>query len=358
MQAATEVRMLTRNADIIPNQNGTIRRGVTMSRGRNIARALWTLSVFAFAALPTRAFAQQDYPNRTIKMIVPFAAGGVVDLIGRLWADRMKLLLGTVVIENQGGASGSIGATEVARAAPDGYTLLLGNTSTQVLNPAIMAQPPYDPAKDFAAVGIVGNSAIAIGVNPSVPVHGLPELIAHIKANPSKMTYGSAGAGTFTNLAGEMFKQRAGVADLTHIPYRGGGPVIADVVSGHIPMMMINITSHVIELHKTGKIRLVAVFTPKRLTVLPDVQAAAETFPDLIAALFIGIFAPAATPKPVIDRIAQANHKAIAGEDFARKLNASGFEPILDTPEEAQRYVQAEQARIVPLAKALGFKLQ
>jgi tripartite-type tricarboxylate transporter receptor subunit TctC len=311
----------------------------------------------AVAAAFAPARAQSDYPSRPIKIIVPFAAGGVVDAIGRLWADKMKPLLETIVVENQGGASGSIGAAEVARATPDGYTLLLGNTSTQILNPAIMPRPLYDPAKDFTTVSILANSAIAIGVNPSIPAKDLSELVAHIKANPGRMTYGSAGAGTFTNLAGEMFKQRAGTPDLTHVPYRGGGPVLADVVSGHIPMMMINITSHVIELHNTGKIRLVAVLTPKRLSVLPDVGAAAETYPDLIAALFIGLFAPVATPKPIVERIAHANRHAIASEDLKSKFAASGFEPILDTPEEAHRFVQSEHARIIPLVQKLGFKL-
>ena len=168
-----------------------------MRRGGIVLCALSALA--ATALLPARAPAQSDYPNRTIKLIVPFAAGGVVDVIGRLWADKMKPLLGTVVVENQGGASGSIGATEVARAAPDGYTLLLGNTSTQVLNPAIMARPPYDPAKDFTAVGIVANSAIAIGVHPSLPAKDLAKLIAYIKANPGKTTYGTAGAGTIVH---------------------------------------------------------------------------------------------------------------------------------------------------------------
>jgi tripartite-type tricarboxylate transporter receptor subunit TctC len=320
---------------------------------------LGALAALAATALsPAGARAQSDYPNRTIKLIVPFAAGGVVDVIGRLWADKMKPLLGTVVVENQGGASGSIGAAEVARAAPDGYTLLLGNTSTQVLNPAIMARPPYDPAKDFVAVTIVANSAIALGVHPSVPANNLTELIAYIKANPGKTTYGTAGAGTFTHLAGEMFKQMAGTPDLIHVPYRGGGPVIADVVSGHVPMMAINITNQVIALHKTGKIRLVAVFTPKRLTVLPEVPAAAETLPGLIAALFIGVFAPAATTQAVIDRIAQAHRTAITGEDFKSKLMESGFEPIVDTPDEALRFIAAERARIIPLAQSLGFKLK
>jgi tripartite-type tricarboxylate transporter receptor subunit TctC len=318
---------------------------------------LCALSVLAVAALlHSEVTAQSDFPNRTIKLIVPFAAGGVVDAIGRLWADKMKPLLGTVVVENHGGAAGSIGATEVAHATPDGYTLLLGNTSTQVLNPAIMAQPPYDPAKDFVAISIIANSAISIGVHPSIPAKNLKELIAFIKAKPKKVVYGTAGAGTFTHLAGEMFKQMAGTPDVTHIPYRGGGPVIADVVSGHIPMMAVNITSQVIELHKTGKIRLVAVFTPKRLAVLPEVPAAVETLPGLTAALFVGVFAPAATPKAIVNRIAQAQQKAIVDTDFKSKLAQSGFEPIVDSPGEALRFVTAERERIIPLAKSLGFK--
>ena len=319
---------------------------------------LCALFAFVIAAPSTPASVQSDYPNRPVKLIVPFAPGGVVDAIGRLWTDQMKALLGTIVVENRGGASGTIGTGEVARAAPDGYTLLLGNTSTQVLAPAIMRHPPYDPGKDFSAVSIIANSAVAIGVNPSVPARNLSELVAYIKAHPGKMSYGSAGTGTFTNLAGEMFKQQAGTPDLPHIPYRGGGPVIADVVAGHIPMMMINITGQVIQLHKTGKIRIVAVLTPKRLKLLPDVPAAVETYPSLVAELFIGVFAPAKTPDAIIKRISQANHAAIASKDFKNRLITSGFEPVLDTPAEAERYVQAERARIIPLVKSLGFKLR
>jgi tripartite-type tricarboxylate transporter receptor subunit TctC len=315
-------------------------------------------SALAAAGLTPAAWAQADYPNHPIKLIVPFAPGGVVDVTARLWADKVRSSLGTVVIENQGGASGSIGASEVVRSAPDGYTLLLGNTSTQILNPSLMPRPPYDPIKDFTTISILAKSPIAIGINPAVPVKNLPELVNYIKANPGKMTYGSPGAGTYTNLAGEMFKQQAGVSDLTHIPYRGGGQSIADVVSGHIPMILVTITDYVVELHKTGKIRLVSVMTPERMAILPDVPAAVETYPNLIAVLFLGVFAPAATPKPIIDRIAQANKAAIASADFKQKLTSAGFEAVLDTPEEAQRYIQTEQGRIASLVKSLGFKLQ
>ncbi len=167
------------------------------------------------------ASAQTKFPDHPIRLIVPFAPGGVVDVIGRLWADKMQTLLGTVVVENRGGASGTIGTAVVARAPPDGYTLLLGNTGVQVLIPAIMRSVPYDPEKDFATIGIIANSAISICVNPSVPAKNLPELVAYIKARPGKVFYGTAGTGTYANLAAEMFKQRTETPDVTGVPYKG-----------------------------------------------------------------------------------------------------------------------------------------
>ena len=314
------------------------------------------LAGLASAALPTAALAQ--YPERPIRLVVPFAPGGVVDVMGRLWADQMKTLLGTVVVENLGGGGGTTGAGEAARSQPDGYTVLLGNTSTQVLNPAIMPRPPYDPAAAFQTVSILANSAVSLAVNPQVPANTLGELIAHIKANPGKLSYGSPGAGTFTHLAGEMFKQLADTPDVTHVPYRGAGPGISDLISGHIPMMALNITNQVIELHKTGKIRVVATLTSSRLGVLPDVAAGNETLPNLVAMLFTGLFVPAATPKPIVDRIAEANRKAMGNAEFKAKLVAAGFDPVLDTPAEAQQFVDAERARLVPLVRAIGFQLQ
>jgi tripartite-type tricarboxylate transporter receptor subunit TctC len=302
-------------------------------------------------------YAQSAYPERPLRLIVPFSAGGVVDVIGRLWAEQIRPLLHTIVIENLGGAGGTIGAAEVARAQPDGYTLLFGNTSTQVLNPAVMARPPYDAATAFVAVSILANSAVSIGVNPRVPANTLSELISYIKANPDKLSYGSPGTGTFTHLAGEMFKQMAGTPDLGHIPYKGAGPGISDLISGHIPIMVMNVTNQGIELHKTGKIRILAVLTPKRLAALPNVATGTETLPNLIAMLFTGLFMPAGTPKPIVDRVAQANHSVMANEAFQKRLVEMGFEPVLDTPAEAQRFIDAERSRLLPLVKSIGFTL-
>ncbi len=303
------------------------------------------------------ASAQTKFPDHPIRLIVPFAPGGVVDVIGRLWADKMQTLLGTVVVENRGGASGTIGTAVVARAPPDGYTLLLGNTGVQVLIPAIMRSVPYDPEKDFATIGIIANSAISICVNPSVPAKNLPELVAYIKARPGKVFYGTAGTGTYANLAAEMFKQRAETPDVTGVPYKGGGSVIKDVIGGQIPMTFLNITNEVLALHRTGKIRIVTVLSPQRLSVLPGVPAASETYPGLVAGLSMGVFAPAATPKSILDQLAEAHHRAAESADFEQKLLAAGLEPVHDTPEQAQRFLEAERARIIPLVKSLGFEM-
>ncbi len=315
------------------------------------------LAASALLVAPRSLPAQTSYPDRPIRLVVPFSAGGVVDVIGRLWAEEVRTALGTVVVDNQGGAGGVIGAGEVSRAQPDGYTVLLGNTSTQILNPAIMPKAPYDPAAAFQTVSILANSAVSIAVNAELPVKSLKELVAYIKANPGKASYGSPGAGTFTHLAGEMFKRAAGITDLTHIPYKGAGPGITNLVSGHIPMMALNITNQVIALHNSGKIRILASLTPKRLGVLPDVPAGVETYPDLVAMLFTGLFVPKATPAAVVERIARASGAAMAGAEIRKKLVAAGFDPVTDTPAEAQRFVDVERARLLPLVKVIGFKL-
>jgi tripartite-type tricarboxylate transporter receptor subunit TctC len=325
-----------------------------MKRRDLLAFGLTSLSAHVLASFP--AFAQAAYPDRPIKLIVPFAPGGVVDAVGRLWAEKIKAHLGTIVIENQGGAGGVIGAQEVARAAPDGYTLLLGNTSTQVLNPVSMAKPPYDSVKDFAPIAIIAIAAPSIVVNPSVPAKTLKELVAYAKANPNKLSYGSAGAGTLSNLTGEMFKQQTGISDIVHVPYKGAGPGIADLVSGHIPMMTPNITGQLLELHNSGKVRILAVTSPARLKGAPEIPTAIEAgMPNLIAQLFIGLFASAGTPKPVIDKIARANNAAMADKDFQVKLVKSGFEPVLDSnPDSTRKFVGEELLRWPPILKAAG----
>jgi tripartite-type tricarboxylate transporter receptor subunit TctC len=308
---------------------------------------------------PLRARAQAKYPERPIRLVIPFPPGGVYDAIGRPWADRMKTLLGTVVVENQGGAGGSIGAAAVARAPADGYTLLLGGGGSQIINPLAATRPLYDPAKDFDAIALIAITGLAIAVHPSVPVLNLKDLIAYAKANPGKLSYGSAGVGSFNHLTGELFKSLAGTPDLVHIPYKGAGPALTDAVSGHIPVVIPNITGQVIELHRSGRLKILAVTTPARLAVLPDIPTAIEVGVDgMIARNFLALFAPSGTPAPILAQIGQATEAALADAEFVQALTASGFEPQRHMGADATRqFVQEELARWAPVIKTIGLKL-
>jgi tripartite-type tricarboxylate transporter receptor subunit TctC len=314
------------------------------------------LASAAATALPLPAL---GYPDRPIRLIVPFSPGGATDVAARLWAERMKGPLGTVVIENKGGGGGAIGATEVARSTPDGHTLLFGNTSTQVLIPAIAEKPAYHPVKDFQAIYLMCNSPTSIVVHESVPAKTLKEFIDYAKANPTKLSYGTAGTGTLTHLAGELFKQLIGVPGITHVPYKGAAPGVADLASGHIPMMTPNVGGPLLQFHATGKVRILAVNAETRLAAAPDIPTAIEAgLPGMIAANFNGLFAPAGVPKPVVDRLAQLTKAALAEKDVQDALIRSGFEPIADSgPEPGQQVVASELARWTPIIKATNFKI-
>jgi tripartite-type tricarboxylate transporter receptor subunit TctC len=339
----------------VPSVNNIHEEKETMNRRTLLAFALaW---VAAAALAPFAACAQSQYPSRPIRVVVPFPPGGVVDTIARLWAQKVGPSLGAIVVDNRGGAGGIIGAGEVARAQPDGYTLLIGNTSTQIINPAVMRRPPYDSAKDFVTVDMIAISATSIMVHPSLPVRNLKQLIAYAKANPGKLSYGSAGAGTLTHLAGEMFKQRAGGLKIVHVPYRGVGLAISDLVSGYIPMMTPNVTGQLLGLYRAGKIRILSVNAPARLKAAPEIPATIEILPGMIAQLFSGVFAPAGTPDPIVIRVSQVTREALADRAFQQKLVDSAFDPVLDSsPEKAQRFVDHERERLMPVIKATGFK--
>ena len=314
-------------------------------------------ALLAAATFPLPAFA---FPDRPIKLIVPFSPGGATDVVGRLWATQMKEKFGTVVTENKGGGGGVIGAAEVARSTPNGETLLFGNTSTQVIIPAIADKPPYDPLKDFQAVYIMAISPASIVVHESVPAHTLKELIAYAKANPTKLSYGSAGAGTMTNLAGELFKQLIGVPEITHIPYKGSAPGVVDLASGHIPMMTPNVGGPLLQLHQQGKVRILAIASNQRIKAAPDIPTAIEAgLPGMVAGNFNGLFAPAGVPKDIINALADETRKAMADPELQDVMIKSGFEPVTDSgPEQAQYEVESEYARWTPIIKKLGFKVQ
>ena len=309
------------------------------------------------ALAPHPASAQSGYPSRPIRVVVPFPPGGVVDTIARMWTQRVGPSLGSLVVDNRGGAGGVIGAAEVARADADGYTILVGNTSTQIINPQAMRQPPYDPTKAFVTIDMIAISATSIIVHPSLPVRSLKDLIRYAKANPGVLSYGSAGAGTLTHLSGEMFKQRAGGLNIVHVPYKGVGLGLADLVSGYVPMMTPNITAHILGLHKGGKVRILSINAEARLQAAPDIPATVEILPGMIAQLFTGLFAPAGTPSAVIGRLSQVTRDALAKKEFQDLLRTSGFEPVTDSsPAKAQHFVDEERARLLPLIKATGFQ--
>jgi len=345
---------------VVPSQQlGSQFKAIRDDQGTKMKRRDVLALGGSLLALPLMrpALAQTSYPDRPIRLIVPFAPGGVTDVVGRRWAERMKTSLGTVFVENKPQGGGSIGAAEGARAQPDGHTLVFGNTSTQVLIPIVMTRPPYEP-KDFIPIHILCISPLCFVVHESVPVRSLPELITYVKANSAKLSYGSAGVGTMTHLAGELFKQLIDVPDLVHVPYKGSAPGVGDLVSGHIPMMTPNVTPQLLDFHRQGRVRILAVMTTDRMKAAPDIPTAEEAgLKGQISYLFNGLFAPAGTPQPVIQKIAQATHAAMAEAEFRKMLMDSGFEPLESGPAEAARMVAEEQTRWAPVIQKIGFKM-
>jgi tripartite-type tricarboxylate transporter receptor subunit TctC len=328
-----------------------------MRRRDVLALGISSLAMTGFR--PVAASAQGKYPDQPIRLIVPRAAGGVVDVVGRLWAEQVKGPLGNVVIENQGGGGGIIAAQTVARAKPDGYTLLAGTTSELVISPVIMSTPSYDPVKDLAPIAITAVSISCLMVHTSLPVHTLQELVAYAKANPGKLTYGSAGVGTSAHLCAELFKQLAGLPDIVHVPYKGANPGLADFYAGHLPIFAASVSPQVLEMHRLGKIRILVAGTDHHLAGAPDIPISSEAgFPDLITLQFMGVFAPGGTPRPIIDQVASVTHQVMADPDFQKKLVAAGFEPVTDSgPEKTTKFVADELKRWTPLLKTSGIQM-
>jgi tripartite-type tricarboxylate transporter receptor subunit TctC len=301
----------------------------------------------------------QAYPARPIRLVVPFPPGGAFDAVARPWAERMKSLLGTVVIENMGGGGSSLGAAAVARARPDGYTILLGGTQTHVNEALLKSRPLYDPVKDLDPIAGVAANVLCIAVHPTTPARTLAELIAHEKANPGKLSYGHSGVGSIQHLTGELFKSVTGLPEIVQVPYRGTGPVIADIVSGQVPMGIPGVTAQVIELHRAGKMRVLAVTSSMRLTAAPELPTAAELgFPGLIVKGSIGVLAPAGTPLSIIEQIAQATRAAVADPAYRQMLIEAGIETTLDSdPGKFRQSLAADVALWSPVVKSLGLRI-
>jgi len=301
------------------------------------------------AALP--AAAQQDYPNKPIRLVVPFAPGGVTDTGARVVAEQLGKRLGQqVVVDNRPGASGNIGTQLVATSPPDGYTLALGFDGTMVINPHVFASVPFDTVRDFVPVSKIGDAVLIVIVHPSVPVKNLQELIAYSKSTPGGLSYGSAGTGSTPHIGGELLKQRTG-ANLVHVPYKGGGQAMSDLVGGTLPMLYTAVAGAYPFVTK-GQARAIAVSSRQRLPSLPDVPTFAESgVPGFELSSWIGVFAPARTPKPVVDRLQQALHEVVFMPAVKERLAALGIEAVGNTTAEFGKQIKDDLERYEKVVK-------
>ena len=311
-----------------------------------------------FATTLTASADAQDYPSRPITLIVPYAAGGGNDLMARTAAEKMSRTLGQqIVIENRGGAGGSIATRQVAKAAPDGYTLGLGGTGTLAIDPTLYANVGYDPRKDFAPIGLIATSALVVCVHPSLPVRSVSDLIALAKREPGKLNYASAGTGSGIHLGTEYFATMAGIK-LTHIPYKGSSPALADLVGGHVAIYFSSLPPAV-GLVKEGKVRALAVTGARRSSLFPDLPTVAEAaLPGYEAVLHYGIVAPAGTPRPIVEKLSAALRAAVASDDLKARLAEDGAEPLVSTPEEYATDIDREESKWSAIVRAAGAKAE
>lgn len=309
----------------------------------------------AIAALAASVHAQaQEFPTRPIMLVIPFAPGGSTTIVGRGVAEKMSALLGEkIIVDNRPGAGGTVGTRAVAKSEPDGYTLLLGYTGTLAIGPSLYRNAGYDPRKDFAPVGPIGNAPNSLVVNPSFPAKTVAELIAHAKANPGKVNFGSAGAGTASHITGVHFARAAGIT-LVHIPYKGTGPVLADLLGGHIPMAFAPVPASHSNV-AAGKLRALAVTSKTRSSLLPDVPTIAESgIPGFDASLYYGLAAPAGTPRPIIDKLNKALREALASDEVRRQLGNDGTDITPGSPEDYAALIDQDEKKWTQLVRASG----
>ena len=323
-----------------------------MNRTRMVLLGL--IAVLAGSACAADAAQAQDYPSRPVKIIVPTPPVGPVDVIARIAANYLQTALGQgFVIENRAGAGNTIGSKDAAEAAPDGYTLLYSAASGLIIAPLLHPDAGYDPLKSFDPVALVGASSLVLVVNPAVPATTVQELVAYAKANPGKVNFSSGGIGVLPHLIGELFKARAGI-DIVHVPYKGGGPSVTDLLAGNVQMTFEG-TSVLLPLIQAGKLRALAVTTPKRIAQLPDVPTMIESgYPNFVTTAWTGLLAPAHTPPSIIAKLNATINVGLKTPDLRAALTRINYEPLGGTPQDFTETMTSELARWSPIIKSLG----
>ncbi len=308
--------------------------------------------VICVAAQPALA----AYPDKPITLIVPWAAGGTTDILARAIGQQLSLSMGQpVLVENRAGASGNIGAAQVAKARPDGYTLLIDTMTTLAVNPTLMGNLPFKGADDFTPIALIANVINTMVVNVSVPAKNVREFIAYAKANPGKLAYASSGNGSTNHLAAEMFKRAAGV-EMLHVPYKGGAPAVADTV-GNQTQVLFSAGTQTLPHVKTGKLQLLAVTEPQRSALLPDVPTVAESLPGYSMSVWYGAYGPAGMPRELVERINAELHKALSVPEVRARMDAMGVDLVKSTPEQLATTLRQDADRYARVIKDLNIKL-
>jgi tripartite-type tricarboxylate transporter receptor subunit TctC len=321
--------------------------------------ALAACSVFfGGPALAQDKGAADNYPSRPIRLVVPFPPGGATDIITRSIAQKLSEQLGqSVVVDNKPGAGGSIGSDLVAKAAPDGYTILMATTSTHSIGPALNPKLPYNPERDFAPVSLVATSPNLLVVTPTIPVNNLKEFIAYAKAHPGQLNYASSGTGTIVHLSGELFKSMTGL-DMVHVPYKGTALAIPDLINGQVTMIFDNIVSAMPQV-KSGKVKVLAISSAKRSSLVPDVPTMAEAgLPGYTSDTYFGVFAPPGTPKEIVDRLSRELAKAVNAPDVKERLAGQGAEAVGGSPADLAQAVRADAEKWGKVIKNAGVKVE
>jgi tripartite-type tricarboxylate transporter receptor subunit TctC len=309
------------------------------------------------SALAPRRSAAQAYPTRPVTLVIPFPPGGGNDALGRMVADKMSKSLGQqIVVDNRGGAGGTIATRAVARSAPDGHTILLGYTGTLAINPSLYANPGYDPRKDFAPIGLIGELSSVLVVHPSLPVRSVAELIAFAKARPGRIDYAFV-PGTVGHITTELFASIAGI-EITRIPYKGNGPALTDLIGGHVSMMFLSILP-ILEHVRAGTLNALAVTNATRSRLLPDVPTIAQSgVPGFSAVIHYGLLAPPGTPRDIIERLNAALVQALSVDDVRARLAAEGGEPLPGTPQDYAADIDSEETKWGALVRKLNLRVE